>query len=243
VRVCACVRRPTGTYVGACDRARLVCFWLCGRASAYACVRVCACVCTRVRLSTCKGACVHARELALVCAFVHMRARACVADRLALRFPWQARARHVAAEVKARPESAARRALARAPTAPARAATARAHVARAFLRAHVHCWAALFLVSRGAFDAPICFKIGDCFIKFYFFYFRVFSGIYFSVVLIRRHSLPRRALHLRACCRRTRRRRLPAAPPRSSAGSVRACMHACGRWFTRACVRRHDHSC
>ena len=69
--------------------------------------------------------------------------RACGFDWLALLFPWQARARKVAAEVKAHPLRAARLALARAPTSTARATTARAHVARAFLRASVHCWAAL----------------------------------------------------------------------------------------------------
>ena len=77
--------------------------WLCGRASAYACVRACVracvCVCVSPRLSV--DACT--RVPALVCAFVHMRARACVADRLALLFPWQARAKEVAAEVKALP--------------------------------------------------------------------------------------------------------------------------------------------
>ncbi len=75
------------------------------RAPMPVCARVCACVCvcTRVRVATCVGGCVHAREPALVRAFVHMRARVCVFDRLALLFPWQARAREVAAKVGARP--------------------------------------------------------------------------------------------------------------------------------------------
>ena len=106
-----------------------------------------------------------------------------VFDWLALLFPWQARARQVAAEVKACPKRAARSALPRLPTAPARAATARAHVARAFLRASVHCWAALFVVSRRASDSLICFEIWDYFIKFDFFYFPYFRG-FISVVFL-----------------------------------------------------------
>ena len=66
------------------------------------CARVCAGVCVCVTLRASVGACMHA-SLRFVCAVVHMRARACVFDRLALLFPWQARAREVAAEVRARP--------------------------------------------------------------------------------------------------------------------------------------------
>ena len=201
-RACAraCVGLPACTLVRATVRVLFIVGCVGVRASMPVCVRVC------VRLSACVGGCVHAREPALLCTNAHAE-RACGFDWLALLFPWQARARKVAAEVKAHPLRVARRALARAPTA--RAATARAHVARAFLRARVHCWAALFAESRHASDAPICFKIWDYFITFDFLYFRLFSGIYSSVVLNRRHSLPRRALHRR----RTRRRRSKYSPP------------------------------
>ena len=153
----------------------------------------------------------------------------CGFDWLALRFPWQARARKVAAEVKAHPLRAARLALARAPTSPARATTARAHVARAFLRASVHCWAALFVVSRRASDSLICFEIWDYFIKFDFFYFPYFRG-FISVVFLFGGT---------ACCAGLctsaraagegsgggcQRRAGPVPAP-----SVCVCMHACGR--------------
>ncbi len=61
----ACVRRRTGAYVGACDRARLVNFWLCGRAPPplslerlCLCAHACVCVCVSVRVSV--RACMHA---------------------------------------------------------------------------------------------------------------------------------------------------------------------------------------
>jgi hypothetical protein len=174
VCVCACVR--------ACERASV---WVCARA------RACACVCAFLRVCRSVGTSMHA-FLRLCTLRAHTRARACDFDWLALLSPWQARAREVAAQVKARPKRAACCALPRLPTARACAATARAHEAHAFLRALLG-----GSVLSFASDAPICFKFWNYFYLVRFISFSLFSGIYFSGTLIRRQSLPRRALHLR----------------------------------------------
>jgi hypothetical protein len=157
----ACVDLPAHTLVRASVRVVFIFHCVGVRAPRPVCVRVCAGVCVCVTLRVSVGACMHA-SLRL-CARSCTCARAREFHQLALLFPMQARAREVAAEVKARTKRTARRALARLPTASAWAATARTHVARAFLRARLHCWAALCAVSRRASDAPIRFEIGDYF--------------------------------------------------------------------------------
>ncbi len=72
----ACVDLPARTLVLASVRVLFIFGCVGVRAPMPGCARVCAFVCICGSLSTCVGGCVNAREPALVCAFVHMRARA-----------------------------------------------------------------------------------------------------------------------------------------------------------------------